>query len=109
MKTLRHLFQVLAILAALTWSAVPALAQPTITDLGTLGGAWSEANGINDSGQIVGAGITSSGEMRAYLWKNGVVTDLGSLGGPVTYAYTINHVGQIVGKSLTPQGLTHAF
>jgi hypothetical protein len=38
MTTLGQLIQVVAILAALTWSVVPALAQPTIIDLGTLGG-----------------------------------------------------------------------
>src|SRR5512136_2757834 len=109
MKTLRYAVQLVAILVALTWSVVPALAGATITDLGTLGGAWSEANGINDGGQIVGASDTPSGEMHAYLWVNGIMTDLGTLGGGVSYAYTINNAGQIVGKSSTANGDTHAF
>lgn len=109
MKTAKYVVEVIAILAALTCSAVPVLARTTITDLGTLGGAWSEANGINDGGQIVGASDTASGETHACLWKNGIMTDLGTLGGGMSYAYAINDAGQAVGKSSTAAGETPAF
>jgi len=50
-------------------------------DLGTLGGASANANGINDSAQIVGWALTASGQSHAFLWQNGVMTDLGTLPG----------------------------
>lgn len=39
-----------------------------MNDLGTLGGRYSEAHGINRTGQIVGSAETSSGERHAVLW-----------------------------------------
>jgi probable HAF family extracellular repeat protein len=89
-------------------SLVPtALAAPaiTITDLGSLGGDDSRAEGINNHGQIVGMSTTTThGQRRAFLWKDGVMTNLGSLGGHWgnpdeinSYAYEINNLGQIVG------------
>ena len=71
MKTVRNLVLVSVLLVALVAGAIPAGAQNPVTDLGTLGGTWSEANGINDGGQIVGASDTGSGEVLAFLWKNG--------------------------------------
>nr|NIN65244.1 HAF repeat-containing protein [Anaerolineae bacterium] len=109
MKTLRQVLLILALLAALALGAIPVAAQHTATDLGTLGGTWSEANGINDGGQIVGASHTTSGETHAFLWENGVITDLGTLGGGESYAYTINNSGQVVGRSSTADGYVHAF
>ena len=40
----------------------------TMTDLWTLAGDQSEANGINNRGQIVGGSTTASGEFHAVLW-----------------------------------------
>lgn len=39
-----------------------------MNDLGTLGGRFSEANSINQAGQIVGSADTSTGERHAALW-----------------------------------------
>ena len=76
----------------------------TITDLGTLGGSWSEAHAINEAGQIVGWSTTVAGEPRAVLWHNGTMTELGTLGGTQSQALDINEAGQIVGWSTTAAG-----
>ena len=83
-----------------------------MTDLGTLGGTWSSADGINDLGQIVGGSFLSEnlqGPSHAFLWQDGVMTDLGTLGGPSSWASDINDLGQVVGFSDTASGILHAF
>lgn len=78
-------------------------------DLGSLGGANSQASDINDAGQIVGESeLPDPGPgglqwRRAFLYEgipgiNGVMHDLGTLGGPGSYANAINNLGFIVGK-----------
>jgi len=65
-------------------------------DLGTLGGDFSLANGINDLGQVVGESNTLSGETHAFLWDHGTMSDLGTPG-EISSAYGINNQGEIVG------------
>lgn len=79
-----------------------------VTDIGTLPGyRYSEAFGINNRGQIVGAA-----QNRAFLFQNGVMSDLGTLpGGGGAGATGINNHGTVVGDSGTnvPNLTTHAF
>ena len=89
---------VLLLFAASTaWGQV----QYTVTDLGTLGGNLSVAEGINNSGQVVGFSEDLSGNEHAFLYSNGIMTDLGTLGGNYSFASGINNSGQIVGYSVT--------
>jgi len=90
-----------------------AQAQPyTARDLGTLGGYYSFAYGINASGQVVGNSEIDfpPTPTHAFLWdeKEGM-RDLGTLGGRNSYAFSINSAGQVVGCSNTMSGETHAF
>jgi probable HAF family extracellular repeat protein len=69
-----------------------------MTDIGTLGGHESVANGINRGGAVVGWSTTAAGEPHAFRWKDGVMTDLGNMGGQFSEASALNSLGQIVGR-----------
>jgi probable HAF family extracellular repeat protein len=79
----------------------------SVTELGTLGGDYSQAFGINSRGQIVGSSYTASGEVHAFLWEKGEMTDLGTLGGDHSQATAINSRGQVVGYANTDLGMDH--
>jgi probable HAF family extracellular repeat protein len=86
-----------------------------MVDLGTLGGQYAQAWGINDSGSVTGNSETKS-EMgmvtHAFLWQNGTrMLDLGTLAGDFSYGTFINANNHVVGYS-TIDGKTdrvHAF
>jgi probable HAF family extracellular repeat protein len=81
-----------------------------MTDLGTLGGAISEAFGINTSGQVVGSSRLVplfDPTTHAFLYENGQMKDLGVLGGTHSEAKDVNASGQVVGWSDTSSGQQH--
>lgn len=76
-------------------------------ELGTFGGASSQANGINRCGQVAGWAMTSDGVPRAFLY-NGMLRDLGSLGGE-SVGFAVNDCGAVVGWSAVAGGGVHGF
>lgn len=81
-------------------------------DLGTLGGDdCSQANGINDLGQVVGvSSLGPEGARHAFVYTPGLgMSSLGTLGGTSSAAYAGNNAGQVVGSSMTTDGKFHAF
>ena len=81
----------------------------SIMDLGTLGGPWSQANGLNDSGETVGYSSTGTGADHAFVYSSGTMTDLGTLGGSFSEAFAVNASGVIVGYAAIAGGADHAF
>jgi probable HAF family extracellular repeat protein len=82
----------------------------TMTDLGTLGGTFSEARAL-DTADVVGTSTlsgTSFTPTHAFLDHNGHMTDLGTLGGSCSYAYALNDLGEVVGQACTTSN-QHAF
>ena len=73
----------------------------TMTDLGTLGGNYSQGRSINLSGEVVGSADTSTGS-SSFLWNGTKMTALSGLN-----AYGINDSGQIAG-TCGPDPGTHA-
>ena len=101
-KNLRSSVVLLLILAAMGllgfMRSADAQSFYAVTDLGTLGGTYSYANGINDSGQVVGNSTTvANGTGHAFRTAantaiNVGTDDLGSLGGGTAYARAMKRV-----------------
>jgi probable HAF family extracellular repeat protein len=88
-------------------SATGVSAAYTFTDLGTLGGASSFAQGINNAGKVVGLSYISGDVFtHATLWNGSVATDLGAVGGVSSGANGINNLGQIAGYTNTDNSVT---
>jgi probable HAF family extracellular repeat protein len=84
--------------------------QYEMIDLGTLGGANSWAEDINDIGQIVGSSDTSNGDQFAFLYEGGSMSSLGSLeASSLSNAHGINNSGQITGEAWIDFGFPRAF
>lgn len=81
-------------------------------DLGTLGGTYAIAYGVNGVGHVVGSSTIADGQGRAFLWREGrrtrrlpwdpapvgEMTDLGTLPGMTfSMAYALNDHDQVVG------------
>jgi probable HAF family extracellular repeat protein len=82
----------------------------TMSDLGTLGGTFSEANSINDRGSVVGGSYTANDvATQAFIYRHGRMTDLGTLGGQDSMATGINDEGAVVGSATTSAGALHGF
>ncbi len=68
------------------------------TDLGTLGGAQSDARGINQAGQVVGRAQDANGNWRAVTWNGAQASELTTPNASSSsMVNAVNNAGQIVG------------
>jgi probable HAF family extracellular repeat protein len=69
---------------------------------------FSQANGINESGQVVGSSCTFDGACLGFLWQNGVIENLNDpnvtpgFTGVIINAQDINDDGEITGRAFDP-------
>ena len=81
----------------------------SVTDLGTLGGAESEARDINNAGEIVGWADRYNSNGRAFLYRDGDMQDISiSFFGLPSVANGINRYTHVVGH-LTISGQPRGF
>lgn len=76
----------------------------TATDIGTLGGTYSEIRDGNDAGKFVGNSYNSSGTLHPFSYENGVMTDLltSSQSGQFGTANAVDGSGKVYGKTDIP-------
>ena len=82
-----------------------------ITDLGTLGGQWSDAYAINNFGQVVGLSQTASGSSHTFLYDTGKMIDLYPLNSQFVRTVGpsgINNTGQIASGVIATDGIYSA-
>ncbi|HEU4850928.1 MAG TPA: HAF repeat-containing protein [Telluria sp.] len=81
-----------------------------LTELGSLGGKFSDAKAINDRGEIIGSARTDEGKWRAFLFdRTHGMRALGTLGGRSSYGMALNQQGIAVGFADTDNDQWHAF
>jgi probable HAF family extracellular repeat protein len=83
-----------------------------LTDLGNLGGDFTNGVDINERGHVVGSFEIPIGRFvfHAFFWDpDGGMQDLGTLGGVTSDALKINELDQVIGNSLNVAGQERAF
>ena len=100
MKFLRLTGLITLVLAAVPLEA--ATPSYSVVEIGSFGGTYTQAYGINDNGDIVGASQVpgSTGGPHAFLYHHasGSMVDLGTLDGSASEAFSINDSGTIIGE-----------
>ena len=86
-------------------------AQPTVVDLGSLGGTHSVSSAISETGHVVGwSHIAADAALHAFLWtpEDGM-RDLGTLTLPNSVATGVNSHDQVIGLNTGDRGPFVAF
>jgi probable HAF family extracellular repeat protein len=79
----------------------------SITDLGAPRGRFSEAYGINNSGEVVGKVSLAGAPVLAFLYRGGTMRAIRKGGEVFSVAYGINDTGQMVGSLDTDKAPGH--
>jgi probable HAF family extracellular repeat protein len=102
-----------ALIAFLAFSPAPAAPVYTITDLGSLGGTYTEGTAINARGEVTGYSYTAgNSHSRAFLYSGASMQDLGqfAIGNMEdTGGYGINASGQVTGYDMDEGAGRRAF
>ena len=81
-----------------------------LTEIGSLGGDFSDARAINSGGVIAGSAQAADGHWRAFLYERAMgMRELGTLGGPSSYGLAIDDAANVAGFADTESGDFHAF
>lgn len=100
MKTIMISIAASSLLAGLATAQAP---RYTVTDLGTLGGTYSEPYVITNNGLISGTTTIPDSTELAALWYKSLNVNIGTpgLGGANSVAFGVNETGQAVGEAET--------
>jgi 6-phosphogluconolactonase len=80
------------------------------TDIGTLGGNFSEGMGINEHDEAVGgSNVTSNGPNHVFVYSHGSFHDAGMFKGYSSTGTGINDGGEIIGTATPPSGTPVGF
>ncbi|MEO8090396.1 MAG: hypothetical protein ABI703_08875 [Gemmatimonadales bacterium] len=83
---------------ALLWTPTAGGGYSQAQDLGTLGGSSSDAQAINDGGQVTGASTIANGSAHAYLRSNGEMSDIHTISSGESFPWGLNNLGHVVGQ-----------
>jgi len=108
---MKPIFNAFATGAAVVSLAAAQTPRYTVSDLGTFGGSFSIAFGVNNAGRIAGAAAVPGGNHHPFLSGIFGKTDLGTLGGPNAHGSGINERAEvsILSETSTPDPLKEDF
>jgi probable HAF family extracellular repeat protein len=76
-----------------------------LTDIGTLGGTYSDGTSINNRGEIAGVSTVSNGATHLFLYTQGHMHDLGTAAGQTFASAVLNDRGEILASTAGSGGV----